>query len=103
MKGMTPKPEAWLAYLQRSVWLTHAPAELVRIRPAEGDGCAIGSVTVTEPALLAAQPPGPPAEVKQFHLVHDGWRIASFRLFRPLACFYVAFGSLVIFEAPSGG
>lgn len=89
--------DAWLSDLQGSLWLTHAPAGLVRIRPM-GDGrWAVGDLTVSEAELLAARPPGTAGPVRLFHLVHEGWRVASFRRFRPLA-YFAAFESPDIFE-----
>ena len=47
--------------------------------------------------MLAARPSGPIDQVRVFHLLHAGWRVASFRLFRPLA-YFAAFSAPEIFE-----
>lgn len=87
----------WLQHLERSSWLTHRPTRLVRCVPA-GDGrWSLGPVTVDQSTLLAAQPPGPPGLVREFRLLHQGWRVESFRLFRPLV-YFAAFSAPQIFE-----
>jgi hypothetical protein len=89
--------QSWLDILQRSTWLTHAPAQLVRIAPAQDGRWSVGDIMVTEAELLAARPAGPIEEVRVFHLLYAGWRVASLRLFRPLA-YFAAFSAPEIFE-----
>nr|WP_294518762.1 hypothetical protein [uncultured Rhodopila sp.] len=93
---MTAQSDVWLAYLQRFPWLTHAPARLVNIAPMTGGRWSLGDVVVSEAELLAARPDGPVEQIRLFHLVHGGWRVASFRQFRPLV-YFSAFGSPDIF------
>jgi hypothetical protein len=94
---MTERDGAWFDLLRRSHWLTHAPTQLVRCAPA-GDGrWSLGSITVSEADLLAARPTGPVDRIRLFHLVHEGWRVASFTLFRPLV-YFAAFSAPEIFE-----
>jgi hypothetical protein len=87
----------WLDYLQGPYWLTHAPTQLVKIALAPDGRWSIGDITVTEQELLATRPSGPIDQVRVFHLLHAGWRVASFRLFRPLA-YFAAFSAPEIFE-----
>jgi hypothetical protein len=88
--------DAWLNHLRGSLWLTHAPAQLVRAELGPDGQWSLGAIIVSEAELLAAQPAGPVDRIRLFHLVHEGWRVASFRLFRPLV-YFAAFSAPEIF------
>jgi hypothetical protein len=63
----------------------------------EPDGLwLIGGLRVTEAELVAARPDGPLERIRGFELLHGGWRVAGFRLFRPLA-YFAAFADPGIF------
>lgn len=86
----------WLTYLQRGQWLTHAPSELVEVKPAQDGYWSLGNLLVTEDEILKAQPQGPVDQVRLFHVIHGDWRVASFRRFRPVV-YFAAFRSPEVF------
>jgi hypothetical protein len=94
--NMTMDTDAWFQHLQQFHWLTHAPVQLTKPQPLADGRWSLRQITVTEAELAAAKPAEPVEQVRLFHLVHDDWRVASFRLFRPLV-YFAAFSSPDVF------
>ena len=99
MPGTT---DDWFGLLAGSHWLTRAPARIVRAAPAPDGRWTIGGLSVTKAELEAARPNGPIEQVRSFTLLHGGWRVASFTLFRPLV-YFAAFGADEIFDCLACG
>jgi hypothetical protein len=95
--------EAWLHHVATQTWLTWAPLQYVRPSRAADGVWRFGAVEASEDALIRARPPGDLADIFAFNLVHQAWRVAPFRLFRPVV-YFAAFGaqrSSSVWSSPS--
>lgn len=81
--------EAWLQHVASSTWLALGPRRLVVPRREADERWLIGDVETTDDALMAAMPPAGSGIAKRFDLIHQDWRVATFRLFRRLVYFPV--------------
>lgn len=94
---MDEEMTAWFRHVVDSIWLTPRPLRLVGAQRGADGIWRLGDVQTDDAGLAAARPTGAPLDAKGFEFVHGGWRVAAFRLFRPLA-YFAAFGPLEAFD-----
>jgi hypothetical protein len=95
------EPTAWAAFIRRTKWLCPMQGAL-RLGSFTQDDAGFGfaGMRFTQAALESAMPQylRDFDQIERFNLLHEGWRIASFAKFRPLA-YICAFGPDIVLEA----
>jgi hypothetical protein len=89
--------EAWFQHVAGSAWLTLGPPRIVTPKRDPDGRWRLGDVETSDAELEAARPRGSDAAAKSFALIHQGWRVAPFHLFRPLV-YFAAFYAPEVFD-----
>lgn len=95
-KSLPGPDQDWINHLCRSQWIVPDSQYPIRAEVTGQDEIGLGRYRTSIRDAVAARPPGPIDEALNLCLVHDGWKVLSLRVYRPLA-YYAAFGNAEVF------
>ncbi|MDI2113297.1 glycosyltransferase [Commensalibacter nepenthis] len=90
--------QKWFDHILNSQWVILGSNEVIQPQRDSSKGIwLLGNITVDDQEILEAYPNTDIHGIKEFNIIHDSWKVASFKLYRPLI-YFCAFGKSEIFE-----
>ncbi|CAI3934001.1 MULTISPECIES: glycosyltransferase [Commensalibacter] len=89
--------QEWFDYILSSQWVELGNNNLIQPQRNADGIWTLGKITVCDQDILNACPSSDISNLQEFHILHDSWKAASFKIYRPLI-YFCAFGKNEIFE-----
>ncbi|CAI3925377.1 unnamed protein product [Commensalibacter communis] len=89
--------QQWFDYILNSQWVVLGNNTLIQPQRNSDGTWILGDIITNDQEILTARPLTNLQDIKEFQLVHQSWKVAIFKKYKPII-YFCAFGKDAIFE-----